>query len=327
MLQKRYSVDTIDRKIPDSVFLSAVSFEERCLNCSSLLSGDYLAEKVVLIRYRGADKDRKRNKHQNDLIKNFESHLVQNGEVTVVNCDKEDPVDGSVKLKEVLANSNLSEGKITIDITTLTKQYLLVLLKSIREDYPLASLRILYTPGHYKVSPSHPEKDALSWGVKEIKPVPGFSGSALSWRDDVLVLFLGYEGERAFQIFQKFEPKKTLAVFPNPPSYPNADRPTRTLNSRILSRPRDEVEILLADALDPESSRDLLLKLSKTYEDEKKCNLIISPLCTKIQTLGILLFFWAKKDTNAQVIYASPFWYNEKKYTSGFPNYVLEYVI
>ena len=133
MLQKRYSVDTIDHKIPDSVFLSAVSFEERCLNCSSLLSGNYLVEKVVLIRYRGKDKDQKRNKHQSDLMKNFESHLAPNGEVTVVNCDKEDAVDGSIKLKEVLANSNLSEGKITIDITAFTKQYLLVLLKSLKE--------------------------------------------------------------------------------------------------------------------------------------------------------------------------------------------------
>lgn len=327
MLQRRYSIDTIDRNIPDSIFLSAVSFEERCMNSSRLLSGDYLTERVVLVRYRGADKDSKRNAHQNDLIKTFENHLAQDGKVTVINCDKDDPIDGSVKLREALANSNLSEARITIDITTFTKQYLLVLLKSIKEDHPSSLIRILYTPGHYKVSPSHPEKDALSWGVKEIKPVPGFLGNALSWRDDILVLFLGYEGEKAFQIFQKFEPKKTLAVLPNPPSYPNADRPTRTLNSRILSRPIEEVETCVADALDPESTRDLLIKLSKTYEDEKNCNLIISPLCTKIQTLGILLFLWAKKDTNAQVVYASPFWYNEKKYTFGFPNYVLEYVI
>lgn len=327
MLRKRQNIDTIDHNMPDSIFLSAVSFEERCLNSSRLLSDNYITDDFILIRYRGADKGYKRNTHQNVLVKNLGSHLARKERGTVIYCDIDDPVDGLVKLKEVLKNRDLSEGRITIDITTFTKQYLLVLLNSIRQDYSSASIRILYTPGYYKVSPSHPEKTALSWGVKEIKPVPGFLGNCLPWQDDILVLFLGYEGERAFQIMQKLEPQKTLAVLPNPPSYPYADRPTYSLNRKILSRSKDEVERYEANPLDPENTRDLLLKLSKNYEDEKRCNLIISPLCTKIQTLGILLFFWTKKDTNAQVIYASPFWYNEKKYTSGFPNYVLEYII
>ena len=327
MLRKRPNIDTIDHNMPDSIFLSAVSFEERCLNSSRLLSDNYVTDEFILIRYRGADNEYKRNTHQNELVKNLGSHLARKERGTVIHCDRDDPVDGLVKLKEVLKNRDLSEGRITIDITTFTKQYLLVLLNSIRQDYSSASIRTLYTPGYYKVSPSHPEKTALSWGVKEIKPVPGFLGNCLPWQDDILVLFLGYEGERAFQIMQKLEPQKTVAVLPNPPSYPHADRPTYALNSRILSRSKDEVERCEANPLDPENTRDLLLELSKNYEDEKRCNLIISPLCTKIQTLGILLFFWTKKDTNAQVIYASPFWYNEKKYTSDFPNYVLEYII
>lgn len=327
MIRKRQKIDTIEHGMPDSIFLSAVSFEKRCLNSSKLLSDTYMTEEFILIRYRGADNDNKRNTHQNELIKNLESHLLLKEKGTVIYCDRDDSVDGLVKLKEVLKKRDLSKGRITVDITTFTKQYLLVLLKSIRHDYPSASIRILYTPGFYKVSPSNPEKTALSWGVKEIKPVPGFLGNCLPWQDDILVLFLGYEGERAFQIMQKLEPKKTIAVLPNPPSYPYAGHPTSTLNRRILNRPSDEVERCEANALDPESARDLLLKLSKKYEYEEKCNLIISPLCTKIQTLGILLFFWTKKDTNAEVIYASPFWYNEKKYTFDFPNYVLEYLI
>lgn len=327
MLRKTQSINTINHDMTDSIFLSAVSFEERCVNSSRLLSNNYATEEFILIRYRGMDNDYKRNKYQNEIINNLRSHIGQEEKGTVIYCDKNDPIDGLIKLKESFKERDLSKGRITVDITTFTKQYLLVLLKAIRQDYPSASIRTLYTPGNYKISFSHPEKDALSWGVKEIKPVPEFLGNCLPWQDDILVLFLGYEGERAFQIMQKLEPKKTIAVLPNPPSYPHADRPTYTLNKRILSRSIDELERCEVDALNPESARDLLLTLSKKYEDEEKCNLIISPLCTKMQTLGILLFFWAKKDTNAQVIYASPFWYNEKKYTHGFPNYVLEYII
>jgi len=263
MIRKRQKIDTIEHGMPDSIFLSAVSFEERCLNSSRLLSDNYVTEDFILIRYRGADKDDKRNAYQKELFENLANRSGGEEKGTTIYCDRDDAIDGLVKLKEVLKNLDLSEGRITIDITTFTKQYLLVLLKAIRQDYPSASIRILYTPGYYKVSPSHPEKTALSWGAKEIKPVPGFFGNCLPWQDDVLVLFLGYEGERAFQIVQKLEPKKIVAVLPNPPSYPYADRPTYTLNSRILSRSRDEVERCEADALDPESARDLLLKLSK----------------------------------------------------------------
>lgn len=327
MLRKIQNISTIEQNKPDNVYISAVSFEKRCMNSSRLLSDNYTTEDFILIRYRGADKDYTRNAHQNELFVNLSNRLAEKGKGTIIYCDKDDPSDGLIKLKNLLKNKDLSEGRITVDITTFTKQYLLVLLKLIRLDYPSASIRTLYTPGYYQVSPTRPEKNALSWGVKEIKPVLGFLGNCQPWKDDILVLFLGYEGDRAFQIRQKLEPKKTIAVLPNPPSYPYSDRPTYALNSKILSLSKDEIEVYESDPLDPESSRDLLVKLSKKYEDEEKCNLIISPLCTKIQTLGILLFFLIKKDTNSQVIYSLPFWYNEKKYTSGYPKYVLEYII
>ncbi len=39
--------------------------------------------------------------------------------------------------------------RITLDITTVTKQYLLVLLRTLRAKLPGATVRALYTPARY----------------------------------------------------------------------------------------------------------------------------------------------------------------------------------
>jgi len=213
--------------------------------------------------------------------------------------------------------------RITIDITTFTKSYLLSLLRFLRKRYPKAILRILYTKGIY------PENESLTWGVKDITTLPHFGGSRLDKKNSILVLLLGYEDDRAYGIWKFIEPLRTVAIIADPPTYLGADKPSKKFNEAILDHPdtiKDKVS-----AMDPLETKN---KLSELYNDKKYEDLsfFIAPLGTKMQLVGVYLFFAEEIELNvgaprAQIIYAYPARYNEKNILLimkkiGFGNFI-----
>jgi len=238
--------------------------------------------------------------------------MEKESEPEVLWCDKADPLDGILNFKEFLKSIQEDPKRITIDITAFTKQYLLVLLYFLGKNYPNAAIRTLYTRGRYKYSKKHP----LSWGIKEITTVPFFSFSVHPEKEKLLVLFLGYEGERAFSIYRTLEPDKTVAVIGYPPGYHGADIPSRKFNKYLLDLLPNK-DIVKIPSLDADKTKDFLEEI---YEKNKNYNIFLAPLGTKMQTLGIYLslreYFKKQYVPNIQVIYAVPFWYDERHYTS-----------
>jgi len=209
---------------------------------------------------------------------------------------------------------------VTVDITTFTKKYLLILLNVLRQELPEATLRLLYAPGVY-ASKSH-----LSWGVKNLSTVPFLGGmSAIESDKKLLVLFLGYERERAWSILNYIEPDETVAVIANPPTHPGDEYPSRTANKRILERRTTNERCV--SALRPADTTNLLNDLyrSPSYQDYM---LYISPLGTKMEAVGVYTFFESNHPADrAQVVYASPVIYNHEKYTFTYDGEVVEHIL
>ena len=305
-------VDPVEEGKADDLFICCVSFEKRCVNLPDILRDEMQIGNAAVVRFEGKDRFELREENQKKILHNLKKHMRKKSEPKVLWCDKADPMDGILNLEEFLENIQEVPKRITIDITAFTKQYLLVLLHFLEGRYPHAKIRTLYTRGRYVYSKKHP----LSWGIKEITAVPYFSFPVHPDKKKLLVLFLGYEGERALSIHRTLEPEKTIAVIGDPPGYHGADIPSRKFNKHLLSLLPSENKVKIP-SLDADKTRDFL---KEVYEKNRYFNIFLAPLGTKMQTLGIYLFlreyFKGEYLPNIQVIYAVPFWYDERYYTS-----------
>ena len=312
-------INTINKKEPDDLFMCCVSFEERCINSAKLLIDKYSAKKYLIVRYEAANEFKFREKHQKIILEHLYNHAFHREDVHLELFDKSNPYH-FWKFLEEWTKENIPDTKnITIDITTFTKAYLLTLLKFLRERYPKATIRLIYTVGIYE------EHSPLTVGIRDIIILPFLGNSSLSTNKTMLFLFLGYEGERAYSIWKHIEPTKTIAIIGNPPSYLGAERVSVKFNQVILEDFNTDEETV--PALDPISS---LKVLQKWYlrDEFKDYMFYISPLGTKMETVGIYLFFEKFQPNRAQVIYAFPGAYNEKKYTLKYEeNRIWEFFI
>ncbi|GAG61551.1 unnamed protein product [marine sediment metagenome] len=213
-------VTTISSDSPDDLFLTCASFEERCTNSISKLDKNYRTRVALIVRFHG--RDRKSRESVQDNINYLKGMLTNklsstNSQVYVVDCDKEDPLDGFIKVEEILQSEKFvsTNKNITVDISTFTKEYLLVLFNLL--NISKNRVRVLYTRGEQY------DKE-LSWGVKSVGSVPFYNGYHTSDSKDLLVIFCGYEGHRSYAIWESCEPDKTFAIIGTPDEY-ESDKP------------------------------------------------------------------------------------------------------
>lgn len=309
------SIGPIEEGKPDDLFVACVSFEPRCTYAASILDKNtYRARSVLLLRYHGDGELKDRSEHE---LLGYLKNVDLSGSLGVTYFDKYE-VEAFYGFLRTLCKGSATLQRVTIDITTLTKQYLLILLQCMRRMLPESKIRLLYTPGVYA------SNEVLSWGIKEVCVLPYLGGiGSESSHKRALALLLGYEGERAYGILRYVEPTFTLALVANPPTHPGDDIPSRKKNRIILKDPRTVVAEV--SALWPDETQKILRQWYEKPE-YKDYMWYISPLGTKMQTVGVYLFFESlPPDSRAEVVYASPLKYNKKKYTIDYDHNCIIY--
>jgi len=213
------SISTIIPEQPDTLFLCASSFEDRCRKVpGSLPTSNYRCYYSAMFNYYQVAKQ---NRHFFNRTKIYDalSPATINKPVKPIDCDRLKPIDGVKKFISFLVEKNIksTEARITIDISTFTKQYILNLLYEIEEFFKICSIRILYIePGIYGKG----KFKRLSYGVEDIVTVSRFEGKQILGEKTALIVFLGYESHRTLSIIEKCEPDLIIAVIGNPPYYP-----------------------------------------------------------------------------------------------------------
>ncbi|MHA1325417.1 MAG: hypothetical protein ACTSRL_21710 [Candidatus Helarchaeota archaeon] len=280
----------------DDIFIVCASFEERTGAVVEKLAEKYRVARSFIFKYD--EKDRTNLRDQN--FEKLKDGLLQYSEnVYPIICDHHDPLDGISKFQELCKNRNipLKNKNITIDITTFTKQYLLVLFKFIEKQKP-KTIRLFYTePEDYAVKWNKP----LSYGLIDIVSVPTYGGHFYVEKENLLVLLLGYEGDRAYGIWERFTPHKTIILIGRP-SFRNAwEGRVEKFNKKIISKfPEDFINYI--PTLDPFEVSKNLDNLIKHHM--QKFNIYISPLGPKPQVVGCYLCI--RKHPYVQIVYAIP---------------------
>ena len=172
-------------------------------------------------------------------------------------------------------------------------------------------LYITYSePGDYVVSEYVP----LSFGLKSLRQAPGFSACPDLSRPVHLVMFLGYEGDRALAVYEQIQPMRTTLVIADPPYRPEWAGRTERFNRDLLVL-AGEAAVLKVDAIDPEATSATLADALDKAERSEFAR-IICPLGTKPQTVGVYNYLRNVDDSPA-VVYAGPLRHNHSYYSTG----------
>jgi len=293
---------------PDDFFICWGSPELRCTGSVNKLHSGYKADHVFILKYSNHESKR-RTKNIKSMIDRLE--LVGNTSIIPIDESKPMPI-----LKEIVENiesllENKKDARITIDISTSIKWHLLILLKFLNSRNLLSNIRLLYTePEQYITSLFQ----SLSFGIKEIFPIPLYYGNYDFSKNDLLVLILGYEGSRAMALYADLDPAECILLIADPPYKKEWKGRSEELNKEIINI-IGKSKIKYIDSRNP-LKVELQLRKILTSSKYKSYNHIISPLGTKPQTIGLFLYL-LKALSNSILIYGSPLRHNNLFYSKG----------
>ena len=304
----RQASSTLEIGPAPRVLITCASFEERCLGVPTRLpSNGRFASSLVCVY---DDESELRERH----LKSMQGELSKRGPVQLIPTSESDPVPSTrelvVRLREILADVELKT--ILVDISTFTKRHMLLLLRFLDEARLLPRTAVYYTePQDYVTDLYLP----MSFGLASVSAVPGFIASVPLSRPTLLVVFLGYDGDRARAIYENLDPDEVRLVVPRPAYRPEWEQRTEHMNRGLIDL-IGEGALRYADSRDAQEVADQLATeiLPPAVLEEYRCS--VAPLGTKPQALGLYLF-WRQVPRSFSIIYAQPLMHNEAFYSTG----------
>lgn len=212
----------------------------------------------------------------------------------VINISVKQPVEVRQNLKERIEKCklNFQKFKTFVDITSFPKSTLFMILKEL-VDANASGYLFYIEPIDYELP--------ISLGVKDVRTLPFFGNDYDSKKQKLLIEILGFEGIRAYAIWETFDPHKTIALI-GVPSASNQKwkKIAEHENELLLSRPNVEKrEISFTNIKDATNMLEGIYK-----EEGNKYNIIVSSLGTKLS--AIPLFYFANCHKNVFVTFSRP---------------------
>ena len=290
-----------------AVFLTCATEEDRCRGVLERIR-DWRPKQTVICTYSGHNS--RRDEHLAWMGDRLSSHSL---DFEINECSEREPTYYLRRQIETLSPLVVEQRlPLVIDISVFTKRHLLMLWRWLEDIAAWDRVSIVYSePEDYIVSKSIP----LTFGLESLQQIPGYPGVADCSRPVHLVLLLGYEGDQALAVYEQIQPMHTTLFIPSPPYRPEWEGRTETLNRDLLSLTGDE-SCRRAEAIEPEETTVLLRSLLDTPPHRGPNAVIICPLGTKPQTLGVFEFLRESHDPPA-IIYASPLRHNKSFFSHG----------
>jgi hypothetical protein len=283
-------VSILDSNERDEAFITFASPEPRCLGVPRLFDG--YAPKL-LIAFEVSDEqnvDRKAN-----LNKILEAGSDKSKKA-VVPFKHSDPVFGMQEIAPLVAQ--IGTGRLTLDISTFPRDILLLFLKLVNENAPDAQVRILYTePQGYR------EPRSATFGLSSLYTVRTFAAPLRAAGDLVLIILLGFEGDRALSVWQCLEPHRTIAMLPRPAYRPELEGAAERLNAALLA-PLCDKDRRYVDPRDPRATYRVLHEIIHEGQFPADTNFFVVPLGTKPEVVGVYAFCRDNPEA-CSVIYAT----------------------
>lgn len=296
-------------------FVCSASFENRCLTVANALANRIQCTNS-LIFYSSISDISISNRNQ---LKSLLGQSKTREEKISVSS----PIDTTVSIARALYELvGTTGGHLLLDATTFTHEQLLIVIRFISHLQGILNTKIKLTITYsgaqqYGYNPKSTEELWLSRGVREIRPVIGFSGRFKTGQMTQLILLVGFENERARAVIEYVEPGAlALGIGRKNDSISSELANTNQFFYEKLSTFIKNVSQAFSDVVkfdmsvvDSEITRKELLAVVKPETH----NVIICPMNTKISTIGAALV--ALQDPRIQIMYVEPLEYNELGYS------------
>lgn len=283
------------------LFVCSSGFEERSTKLTSNLDIDKISNSIVF--------------HLNDTYKASQANLQKIQEkfkkINIVEYPKNNPLEIFDIFYLALRNFNEEFGskelKVVIDVSTFTREILLILIKAISlERYSNFNIFIVYTPNESYFSDE--DNSWMTKGIREIRSIIGYSGLHSPSKKLLLLILNGFEEERTEHMIECFEPDRLIIGKPN-----KTDSINPSLNTISCSK-YDDLKLKYQNLIKQEfefSCTDIettISILNKIIGENEDFNIVISPLNNKISTIAAAIV--GLKNEDVQICYASANQYN-----------------
>jgi len=247
------------------------------------------------------------------------SHTVELGKLLkpykvkpeIIICDFHNPKKAVNELIKI--DPNVFCRFTYLDPTTFTKALELELLKA-TEKTP--GIGLYFEPMEYASNLSH--------GLDSVKPLPHFQGKSDKSKEEVLVILVGHETDRASLLVEEIDPGKLVLVIPSSDDTAKHlewnKKANKVAQQIISSTPlnKKDVSRFFTSSHTYQTVLFDLCKIRETYPAEKY-ELAIAPLGTKVMNAAVSTF--ASRNEDIVVYDPIPERYNTEDYTRGFkPN-------
>lgn len=244
------------------------------------------------------------------ILSSFENtNSSKKDNIVTVNCPFPDSEKGVKEILKQIKNCGIEKSKLVfLDITGFIKPYFFQILKGLLIKEKYTNVQILYTePKFYHEDfTEYP----FSKGPGIVKQIPSFGGH--EGKKEVLVVSLGFEGNRSLEILGEISPYKTIAVNGFPSYLLDYKDQSIILNKDFLFNASCKKNIMRTSANDPLETIEILEEI----RDENPDNLItVAPLGTKPMALGTLLFM-LKYPEDSRAVFSYPEEYVSKNQPS-----------
>lgn len=312
-------------------FVASASFEKRCMHVANSLSSQYRADAFVVCRFEGDYELQSLQDVRFDKLRGDLATMSGGAAMILCSLNTYDAVESLAELDEsVKALADLGISHVDFDVSTFTKQYILVLLALFDKYLPYASLRILYTPAdRYGGFGSRKELSTRSRNVIAVPGFDSFYGSPDA--RELLVVLLGFEQRRVLNLIGRLKPRVCIPVFQYRRNTHLGAKAIYDGNRELMAFLRSRYDGLVqeeVDGEDPNSTCELLERLYRDWTLQRGHVLLVAPHGSKMQAVGVYQF-WSKvlDPRHIGIVYAVPGRYSERDYSGSPIGYVVEFWI
>lgn len=286
------------------LFICSASFESRCVSIPEIVKAHrpkhsvvaFTTELVALVR-----------NHRDSML----GLLGEHTQLMPLSMSK--PIVSADSISKILGPLLQNDPlRIAVDITTFTRESLLIILRFIHDNAANGTcLEFLYSHAkEYSIGDECKEK-WLSKGIQEVRSVLGFPGDLLPSRRNHLIVLVGFEDERALSLIRECEPSLiSLGIADEIEPGTTPHQLTNIHNLVRLTACLDSVQHFTFKGYDAAAT-------SKIIRDQMTTglgmNTIIAPMNTKVSTVGAAML--AIEDDSIQICYAEPNIYNYERYS------------